>query len=262
MKQSSAIIHQKGFSLIEMAIVLFIVALLLGGLLPTVSSQLEQQRKSETRKQLDEIQQALIGYAVIYGRLPCPAIDSSDGNEKFDATGTPINGQCSTFYNGFVPAATLGIPTGVDIQGKKGFAVDAWGNRIRYAVSHATIGSSIHAFTSTDGMKTATLFSLANTTLIYVCASSSIITTTNCGAGATAAIKLTDNAPALVYSLGRNGATTPTGADEIKNTDDNNVFVSHELTGIGAANGEFDDMVVWLTSGILINRMVTAGKLP
>ena len=51
-----------GFTLIEMAMVLMIVGLLLGGLLPTISSQVEQRNVTETRKQLDEIQQALIGF--------------------------------------------------------------------------------------------------------------------------------------------------------------------------------------------------------
>lgn len=253
---STPITHHKGFSLIEMAIVLFIVALLLGGLLPTVSSQIEQQKKTETRKQLDEIQQALIGYTVTYGRLPCPAIDTSNGIEKFDSTpGTAANGLCETYYNGFVPATTLGIATGVDIQGKKGFAVDGWGNRIRYAVSREDVGTSLRAFTSTDGMKAATLFSLASSTLnpLYVCESSSGITTTDCGT----AITLTDKAPALIFSLGQNGAIIPpTGADEIKNTDDNKVFVSHGFTPT------FDDLVVWISPNILINRMVSAGKLP
>lgn len=44
-----------GFSLVEMAIVLLIVALLLGGLLPTLSSQVDQQRRGEARKQMDEL---------------------------------------------------------------------------------------------------------------------------------------------------------------------------------------------------------------
>jgi len=252
---SPPIIHQKGFSLIEMAIVLFIVALLLGGLLPTVSSQLEQQKRTETRKQLDEIQQALIGYAVTYGRLPCPATDTSNGIEKFDSTpGTAANGLCETYYNGFVPATTLGIATGVDIQGKKGFAVDAWGNRIRYAVSKEDVGPSPRAFTSTDGMKAATLLSLASSTLnpLYVCESSGGSTTT-CGT----AITLTDKAPALIFSLGQNGAIIPpAGADEIINTNDDKVFVSHVITPT------FDDMVVWISPNILFNRMVAAGKLP
>ena len=55
-----------------MAIVLAIVALLLGGLLPLISGQIEQQRRAETHKHLDEIKEALIGYAIINGYLPCP----------------------------------------------------------------------------------------------------------------------------------------------------------------------------------------------
>ena len=47
--------NYRGFTLIEMAIVLAIVALLLGGLLPSISSQIEQQRRNDTRKQLDEV---------------------------------------------------------------------------------------------------------------------------------------------------------------------------------------------------------------
>ena len=62
-----------GFSLVEMAIVLGIVALLMASLLPLLSGQVEQGRRAETKKLLNEIQQALIGYAVANGRLPCPA---------------------------------------------------------------------------------------------------------------------------------------------------------------------------------------------
>ena len=68
-----AIRTSHGFTLVEMAMVLIIVALLLGGLLPTVTSQLEQQRNNESSKQLAEIKEALIGYALINGRLPRPA---------------------------------------------------------------------------------------------------------------------------------------------------------------------------------------------
>src|SRR5271169_3145800 len=93
-----------GFTLVEIAMVLLIVALLLGGLVPTLSSQIEQRQISETSKQLDEIQQALIGYAVTYGRLPCPAAPNTTGVEN------PLGGgTCTNPYNGFVPAATLGL---------------------------------------------------------------------------------------------------------------------------------------------------------
>ena len=47
--------QQKGFSLLEMAIVLVIVGLLMAGLIPSITGQIEQQHRSETRKQLDEL---------------------------------------------------------------------------------------------------------------------------------------------------------------------------------------------------------------
>lgn len=239
--------HYLGFTLVEMAIVLFIVALLLGGLLPTVSSQIEQQHRNETRKQLDDIQQALIGYAIINGRLPCPASAASNGLED------PVGGGiCTHFYDGFVPAATLGVTSGVDNQGNKGFAVDAWGNRIHYAVSNATIGAVTNALTTSNGMKTATISSLTGANLIYVCATSTGITATTCGT----AIELAKNVPAFVFSSGKNFDPATAGPDEIANTDGNTVFINHENTS------NFDDMATWLSSNILISRMVAAGQLP
>ncbi len=53
-----------GFTLVEMAIVLVIVGLLLGGLLMPLSAQVEQRRIGETQKALDEIKEALVGFAI------------------------------------------------------------------------------------------------------------------------------------------------------------------------------------------------------
>ena len=51
----------RGFSLIEMAIVMLVIGLLLGGLLAPLSAQIEQQRTTETRSQMEEVKRALIG---------------------------------------------------------------------------------------------------------------------------------------------------------------------------------------------------------
>ena len=242
-----------GFSLIEMAIVLFIVALLMGGLLPTISSQIEQKNRSDTRKKLDEIQQALLGYAIINGRLPCPASNTSNGLES-PSTG----GNCSNFFNGFVPAATLGLSP----INNQGLLLDEWNNPIRYAVSNKTIGISTFALTTTNGMKNATISSLAGTSLLYVCSSATNITTTACGPSPV--ITLTSDASAVIFSLGKNGGTTAAGIDETANSIASNdkMFVSHDPAPVGATNGEFDDILVWIPSVTLINRMVTAGQLP
>ena len=258
-----------GFTLVEMAIVLLIVALLMGGLLPTLSGQVEQRRHNETGKQLDEIQQALTGYAVINGRLPCPAFytdstNNSNGQESFCANatgscGTPqtsyqTHGKCSNFYSGYVPAATLGLQ-GTD---SSGYAVDSWGNRIRYAVSSwsSTNPNRPYVFTSQNGMG---IVGVSNPLApnLSVCSSAPTNTGTSCAAGTS----LTANGvPAVIFSTGKNGGNGGSGTDEAANLDGTNVtFVSHAPT-LGA--NEFDDIVIWMSPNVLINRMVVSGKLP
>lgn len=239
-----------GFTLVEMAMVLLIIGLLLGGLAPTLSAQMEAQRVSETRKQLEEIQQALVGYAVAYGRLPCPASASSNGEES--PTG---GGNCTNFYDGYVPAATLGITS---VNGQS-LVADGWGNAIRYAVAGNTINGIATALTSNNGMQSATMDKIADASLLNVCASASGITGSDCGSTAN---KLTDKVPALVFSTGKNGGYGGTGLDEAANLDGNRVFVSHTPAPASAANGEYDDLMIWLSPNVLFNRMVAAGKLP
>ena len=257
---SSTSLRAEGFSLIELAVVLFIITLLMGGLLPTISSQLDQQRTNETRKQLDDIQQALIGYAVSNGRLPCPATATSFGIED-PPTGSTSSTPCTNAYDGFVPAATLGVPTGLDNQGNAGFAVDAWGNRIRYAVTKW----NSNTFTTPTYIKTyfATL-----APDLQVCSTSTGITTPGPNTAACASTKsLTSGVPAVIYSTGKNGAYGGSGNDEKQNPNPNGatadrLFINHTPTSSTDPNGEFDDIVIWVSPNILINRMVAAGQLP
>lgn len=231
----------------EMAVVLVIVGLLLSALLLPLSAQLEQRNISQTQKTISEIKEALTGYAVINGRLPCPASSLSLGQED------PIGGgACAASYTGFVPGVTLSLsPT--DTQG---FVIDGWGNRIRYAVTTA----NANAYTTSNGLKAAGL-SMLNPNL-YVCSANGG-STLNCGGTPI----LTTSAPAVIYSTGMNGRSGGTGVDELQNpnpnsADNNLVFVSHDITNASSPNGEFDDIVAWISNNILINRMVLAGQLP
>jgi hypothetical protein len=227
----------------------------LGGLLPTITFQVEQQRVNETRKQISEISEALLGYAVINGRLPCPASSTSNGVES------PVGGgNCSNFYNGFLPASTLGL-SGTD---SSGFAIDSWGNRIRYAVSSWTSATPAvnNVFTTANGMSTVGISNFAPNLL--VCSTATGISASSCAAG----FALTANGvPAVIFSTGKNGKYGGTGTDEAANLDgtnanNNRTFVSHVPSPSGVANGEFDDILIWISPNILLNRMITAGKLP
>lgn len=244
-----------GFTLTELSIVLLVVALLLGGLLMPLSAQVDLRNLNDTRKTLAEAQEALAGFAVANGRLPCPASVASSGQESFATGGDPANGNCSNFYDGFLPAATLGLAA-ID---QDGYAIDAWFGRIRYGVFSGTINSVSNPFTRTDGMRAATMSSIsAAASLLSVCSTASGITASNCGTAA----KLAGNAPAVVLSLGKNTGSGGAGMDESENLDNDRVYLHHHPTPAGAANGEFDDIVIWLSPYVLYNRMITAGKLP
>jgi prepilin-type N-terminal cleavage/methylation domain-containing protein len=247
-KRSTVNKLNRGFTLIEIAVVLMIVTLLLVGLLPTISSQVQQQRETQTLKQLDDIQQALIGFAVRYGRLPCPASSSSNGVES-PSTG----GNCNNFYNGFVPAATLGIsPTD-----SNGYAIDSWGNPIHYVVTSwsSSTPSFSNVFTSANGMNTVGISNLSPNLL--VCSTATGISGTACAAGTSLT---TNGVPAIIFSTGKNGAAGGAGSDENANLDNNRTFVSHVPTSSGT--NVFDDLMIWISPNTLLNRMVAAGKLP
>lgn len=237
----------RGFTLIEMAIVLIIITLVVGSALVPLSTQIEQRKRAETQKTLEEIKEALIGFAVANGRLPCPATATSNGVE--DPMG---GGACTNPYNGFVPAVTLGI-TPTDDQG---FVIDGWGGRIRYAVTRANNNNNY--VTTNDGIRNVGMGAFLPD--LHVCASSTGVTPTNCGT--TAGNTLTASAPALIYSLGQNWPTGGTGNDEAENLDADVVFVSHVPSPATAPNGEFDDIVTWISPYTLFNRMVAAGQLP
>jgi hypothetical protein len=93
---------------------------------------------------------------------------------------------------------------------------------------------------------------------------------------------LTSGVPAVILSYGasnfgtkEDGTEFPddsTGnADEEANdarfkctvaADCNNFFSRVTSSNTAATGGEFDDLVLWIPSGILFSRMVTAGRLP
>lgn len=242
--------HQ-GFTLIEMAIVLLVMGLLLGSGITLLGAKIEQQKIKDTQKILEDAKEALIGYAITNGRLPCPA-STANGQES------PIGGgACTNPYDGFLPAVTLGLPG----QDASGYLTDAWqtpASRIRYAVTTA----NTNAATTSDGIRTTTMSVFSNSTNhLRACTNSTGASTTLCGSTPNT-LTLTNDAVAVIFSLGKNAPTGGTGIDEAANLDGNRVFVSHTPTARSSANGEFDDLVTWLPSTILFNRMLQAGRLP
>ncbi|BBP05572.1 hypothetical protein TPL01_02690 [Sulfuriferula plumbiphila] len=231
--------HHKGFSLIEMAIVLIIITLVVGGALVPLGAQIEQRKRAQTQKTLDEIKEALIGYALSRGVLPCPS-NVTGGIPDGNANCTVTTGVAT----GYIPWVSLGVNN-----------QDAWGNLIRYAVDTQ--------FTTTFTLQT----------------TGSITIATHNPDGSTPAISSNIPAVVLSLGKNSYGAMsaggvlqfTPTAfstndPDEYQNQkNSSSLFFSHTPAPPGTATtigGEFDDIVTWISPNILYNRMVAAGKLP
>jgi len=281
-----------GFSLVELAVVIAIVAILLASTMYTLSAQTEQRNFQETQRRLNEARDLVLAFAMTNGRLPCPARDAATpangavaqplttpGDEVWEPTTGECRGSAVSDYLGGVlstpPTVTGGYLPGRAIGfqplDSSGFAIDAWGNRLRYAVSrnagNPTGGTGcaapvVPAFTSATNLKANGVACVP--TNIVICT-----TTTGSAAGippsCAAGMSVTNQNTivAVVYSTGKN---TPiacaTCLDEAENTDGDGVFVWHDPRPTGAGGGEYDDMMVWIPAGLLYSKLVSAGVLP
>lgn len=233
--------RRNGFTLVEMAIVLLILGLLLGSGLGLLSAQIEQQQNKDTQKVLDEAKEALIGFAVVNGRLPRPATSAVNGAEN------PVICADETACTGFIPWSSLGVSK-----------TDAWGKIIRYSVTPAFANAAF----SLSSFGTKTIRTRDEGGNLRDLAGQAV-----CNAG-------NPCMPAVIFSHGKNNFGTDTAGqaqvnNAVGNVDEqaNNVgpiiFYSYRATNNPAfGGGEFDDVLVWLPPALLFNRMIQAGKLP
>ena len=264
----------RGFTLTELAVVLTIVAILVSSLMWTLSAQSEQRAREDTQRKLDQAKELVLAFAVANGRLPCPARCSNspfcvDGGDEAVAAGV-----CTDSYAGYLPGRAIGFQP---IDGA-GYAVDAWGNRIRYAVSALTNGAQPNHFTNRASLQTN---GIATTpTDLVVCAS-----TAPAGGGFNAAanppvcggvgnanlVTAANTVAAVVWSHGKNYAAMPAGNvdEQINNKhrlpgalNNNAAFVWHDPRPVGGVGGEYDDLMVWIPAGQLYGRLISAGVLP
>lgn len=225
--------NQSGFSLIEIAIVLVIFGLLLTMFLTPLSTQRHLQNRAETNTLLNTAKEALFGYAIVNGHLPCP--DTKDIPTGIADT------SCSS-EGGVLPWNTLGIK-----------ATDAWNHYFTYYVD-ATFADSSNKFTISHAINNSNVS-------IYI----------NPGNTDTALTSDSSNPALVIVSHGANGFNSintnqdanlnqePASTNSHENENDglNGIFVSHPPTADG-----FDDQLIWISPKVLINRMIMAERLP
>lgn len=215
---------QTGFNLIEMAIVLVIVGVLLGGLLTPLSTQYDTSKRIGIDTTLQDIHDALLGFAAANGRLPCPATAASNGLADPNVATTA----CTTDH-GFVPVRTLGLHGNVNANT---LLLDPWLNPIRYSVSDAGGGAYTNDIT------------LALVPDFRVCEDSA------CGT------ILADNVVAVLVSQAEDTSVSP---NQSENTDADDTFVTREISEL--AGSEFDDHLNWIAPSTLGYHLVRAGQI-
>lgn len=234
-----------GFTLIEMSIVLIVISLILAGVLKTVGIQREQLKRDETRQQLESIKEALIGFALTNGRLPCPDTDA-DGIEN---PPNPANGTDCVANEGLLPHVDIGIGN-----------TDVWGNPFLYAVS----GSGVNSFADDVPHPPPPAALEAANSSFGVDTNGTLIINDNDEAAAGVSV-ISNNNPAVVVSFANNGLQQAAcggglSAREQENCDGDVNFVDSFFSEV--AGQEYDDLVTWVPLTIIKSRMIEAALLP
>ncbi len=289
---------KRGFTLIELAIALAIVGLLLGGLSVPLSKRIAEQQYAETQASIDKAMEALVGYALLNQRLPCPDIsttvtDNRDGFED-NLTGSPTT--CTIGANtgafdftlssdatgaswGDLPWKTLGLAPP--------YNADAWNNRLRYAVvTYFVMPASNYAISQAS--LRGNIGTSSNTLELYCGTAAS---TPAPGCIAASAYLMSNDVAFVVYSSGSNGwgatsisslsikspFTTTQSAfapDEAFNAPEKKTgtnaaaitsrkqFMTRDRTESSSVSGEYDDLLGYMPRAKLIARLMHAGHYP
>ncbi len=286
---------QQGFTLVEIAIVLLIVTILLGYTVALFPRQQELKQYRAVNQEMEQIIAAIIGFAQVNGRLPCPAIPNSAGNE--DGGGAA---NCNNNYGGFVPVNTLGIQGRLNADS---LLLDPWGNPYRYYVSDSDIVAAggtvgVDDFVRAGEMRAVGLVSTIDPDYIdldgmyIICDAAGTSNDDQC-TGAAEVFGRYEAGPPVFYagapfvliSHGKNWNEAAAAGDEAENMGDTltNALPTPmpigptgapyllkdvsggETTFVRRTTGfadDYDDVVKWVSPNILYSKMIEAGQLP
>ena len=223
-------LRQRGFTLVELAIVLLILTILFAALTIPLRGRLEAMRRQQTADMLEDIQAALTGFAIIHRRLPCPTTVQDPAAASYGLEEI-VGGQCAGSQEGMLPWRTLGLPA-FDVWGSpRTHQADPWSGFWRYRVdgNYARPGTTITTTTSPGDA------------IGVVDRNGHDLTATG------------QEAVALIYSTGPD--LQPNGQNASFESASNSRYEHGEPTTT------FDDMVVWIGRPLLLARMAQAGAL-
>ena len=236
----------KGFTLLEIAVVLVIIGIILSFLIPSITARISTARLDATRAKEEIIKTALIAFVAQNKRLPCPAIETlppTDANYGREAT---VPGTC-TGATALTTGAMRGIVPWLALGLNDDIALDGYYQRYTYVVTTTQTNLNANTVSGIAGniaMHSATPVTVANQ------------------------INVNNPAVVVLISHGANtaGAFTPAGtrialpfgADERENTDEaNTAFIIKDFSQ-NAAN-PFDDVVMAITPTDILNGLEKSG---
>ena len=290
--------RQSGFTLVEIAIVLLIVAILLGYTVALFPRQQQLKQYRALDREMDHIVEAIVGFAQVNGRLPCPSLPNSDGDE--DSSGSGCNE-----YGGFVPVNTLGLD---GRRNEDSLLLDPFGNPYRYYVTDVNFnGSGGSDFTSPGEMRAVGLVDTEDLDSdgdpdgdgyidldgrYLICDGAGSTTDDQCTGAEEVFGEFDDSngfdryrgAPFVLVSMGKNWNEGDPAGDELENSGDSlsgddlsmadgptgaqyllKDVDGGETTFVRRTDGfadDFDDVVRWVSPSILFSRMIQSGQLP
>ncbi len=285
--------QQSGFTLIEIAIVLLIVSILLGYTVAMFPIQQELKQYRNAKAEMEQILDAVTGFAQVNGYVPCPAWPntggiSSGGGGTTNCTDYTGYAQGSARI-GFVPVNTLGLHGDINDDS---LLLDPWGNPYRYYVTDNDFdGDGNDDFAQPNELRETGLVDLNGDTYLdldgslVICDGASTDTDECAGSAyvvgnpdTSLAIPVYAGVPVVLLSMGKNWAETAVG-DELENSG-----ASETNTDLGMDNGpsgreylldtdsvfarpagkreNYDDIVKWISSNTLFSKMIEADQLP
>lgn len=277
---------QQGFTLVEVAIVMLIVAILLGYSVAMFPVQQDLKKYRKLDRDMDDIVAHLIGFAQVNGRLPCPDTDGDfnslgagtiDGQEDWDdyidnvdtgglppPTSDGIIDSCKGF-SGFLPAGTLGLTGAIDTLGR---LLDPWGQPYRYHVAPVDADSDADADTfagfdlvSPNGIGEEGLSNVDPN--LFICTDSNNAgNDTACDLSGTIIV---NNAAAVIISTGKDigqvaSSIQTENLDDFHDGTNDRVYTFSTRSDVSGA--EYDDGVRWISPNVLYSKMIEAGQLP
>ncbi|MDQ7016628.1 MAG: prepilin-type N-terminal cleavage/methylation domain-containing protein [Gammaproteobacteria bacterium] len=219
--------YQAGFSLLELAVVLFVLSLLAAGVLTPLKAQRENQQIRSTKISLERLSKVILGYTLSQGHLPCP---DSNGDGWQNRLG---NSRCQN-SSGTLPWRDLSVA-----------ATDAWHQPIRFAVS-LDYADQIEGAAGCATVSTGISFSL--------CSEASLRISRNLDGSD----QLAQQVPFILFSQGQ-----PRGFNstlETENLDGDLNFIKRDHTLV--AGTEFNDLLIWVPDSLLKYIMINAQRLP